>query len=258
MFAQPPVGFPLRRCEVSAEAEPLRGTLGTISSEVCRSGVKPQPNYRAARWPGRSPTTVVILAHSSLISPLSSSRWFWRPPSLAVRLVSCLPPFEEVAKLPKICPAREEYCPFSQLIQYNPQTIAEHREESKTPQTAFCQNHRPLLSSAKQQQTQREHESDIKNEFSPINRHQLRQLLCRTLLHRRVPAPSPHRAAKLRQSGRRDGPGDPRPPAALTHTPRTVGSPDRDNLPNDHWLPDRAPRQEEEMSDRVLMVKEPD
>lgn len=43
----------------------------TISLEVCRSGAKPQPNYRAARWPSRSPTTVARLAHSSLLSPLS-------------------------------------------------------------------------------------------------------------------------------------------------------------------------------------------
>lgn len=44
-----------------------------ISLEVYRSGVKPQPNYRAARWPSRSPTTVVMLAHCSLLSPLSLS-----------------------------------------------------------------------------------------------------------------------------------------------------------------------------------------
>lgn len=48
-----------------------------ISLEVYRSGVKPQPNYRAARWPSRSPTTVVMLAHCSLLSPLSLSFANW-------------------------------------------------------------------------------------------------------------------------------------------------------------------------------------
>lgn len=49
---------------------------------MCRSGVKPQPNYRAARWPSRSPTTVVMLAHSSILSPLSLSILLLRYPSL--------------------------------------------------------------------------------------------------------------------------------------------------------------------------------